>query len=108
MALKASTHAVCDLKYHLVRTPKYRKHLLVDEVAQATQEIFQQAAGAYDMEIDAMEVMEDHVHLFLSTSPRYSPTRVVQILKSVSARELFRRYQKSSKDVQMKLFDEIS
>jgi len=32
-----------------------------------------------------MEVMEDHVHLFLSAPPRYAPARVVQILKSLSA-----------------------
>ena len=144
MPLKASAHAVYDLKYHFVWTPKYRKHLLVGEVAQATQEIFRQVAEAYDMEIDTMEVMEDHVHLFLSASPRYSPARVVQILKSIAARELFRRfpqlrrnlwggqlwedgyfvrsvgdevtaevirryirYQKSSRDIQLRLFDQI-
>ena len=39
-----------------------------------------------------MEVMEDHVHLFLSAPPRYSPAQIVQILKSISAREVFERY----------------
>jgi REP element-mobilizing transposase RayT len=39
-----------------------------------------------------MEVMEDHVHLCLSAPPRYAPARVVQILKSISARELFARF----------------
>jgi putative transposase len=92
MAPKASAHAVYDLKYHFVWAPKYRKHILVGEVAQAAGEILQQAAGAYDMEIDTLEVMEDHVHLFLSATPRYSPARVVQILKSLSARELFARF----------------
>ena len=43
------------------------------------------------MEIDTLEVMEDHVHLCLSAPPRYAPARVVQILKSISARELFAR-----------------
>jgi putative transposase len=92
MAPKASAHAVYDLKYHLVWAPKYRKHVLVGEVAQAAGEIFQQAAEAYDMEIDTLQVMEDHVHLFLSAPPRYSPARIVQILKSISARELFARF----------------
>jgi putative transposase len=36
--------------------------------------------------------MEDHVHLFLSAPPRYAPARIVQILKSISARELFARF----------------
>ena len=92
MAYKASAHAVYDLKYHLVWAPKYRKDILVGEVAQTVQQLFQQIAEAYDMDIDTMEVMEDHVHLFLSAPPRYAPARMVQILKSISARELFARF----------------
>ena len=92
MAPKASAHAVYDLKYHFVWTPKYRKELLIGEVAEALVEILQRVAEAYDMEIDTMEVMEDHVHVFLSVPPRYSPARVMQIMKSISARELFARF----------------
>lgn len=92
MAAKAGAHSVYDLKYHFVWTPKYRKELLTGEVAEAVREIIQSVAGAYDMEIDTMEVMEDHVHVFLSAPPRYSPARVMQIMKSISAREIFVRY----------------
>ena len=92
MAPKASAHAVYDLKYHFVWTPKYRKELLIGEVAEATREILGEIAEAYDMEIDTLEVMEDQVHVFVSSPPRYSPARVMQILKSVSARELFARF----------------
>jgi putative transposase len=92
MAHKASAHAVYDLKYHIVWAPKYRRDVLVGEIAQAVQELFGQIATAYDIEIDTMEVMDDHVHLFLSAPPRYAPARIVQILKSISARELFARF----------------
>jgi putative transposase len=92
MAPKASAHAVYDLKYHFVWTPKYRKDLLTGELAEAVREILQSVAEAHDMEIDTMEVMEDHVHIFLSTPPRYSPARVMQIMKSISAREVFARF----------------
>ena len=92
MAYKASAHAVYDLKYHIVWTPKYRKALLVGEGAQTVQELFDQIAAAYDLEIDTMEVMEDHVHVLLSAPPRYAPARIAQILKSISARELFARF----------------
>jgi putative transposase len=91
MAYKASAHAVYDLKYHIVWTPKYRKALLVGEVAQAVQELFYRIAAAYDLELDTREVMEDHVHVFLSAPPRYAPARIAQILKSISGRELFAR-----------------
>jgi len=92
MARKASGHAVYDLKYHFVWTPKYRKDLLIGKVAEATRKILGEIGEAYDMEIDTLEVMEDYVHLFLSSPPRYSPARVMQILKSKSARELFVRF----------------
>ena len=91
-ALRTSSHAVYDLKYHLVWTPKYRKHILTGEVAQVAKESIRQAAEAYTMWIDTLEVQEDHVHLFLEAPPKYSPARVVQILKSLSARELFQRF----------------
>ena len=92
MAYKASAHAVYDLQYHIVWTPKYRKAGLVGEIAQAVQDLFDQIAEAYAMELDTMEVMEDHVHLFLSAPPRYAPARMVQILKSLAARALFARF----------------
>jgi len=92
VAPRASAHAVYELKYHFVWAPKYRRKVLVDEVAEAARGIFQAVAEAYDMEIDTLEVMEDHVHVFLTAPPRYAPARVVQILKSLSARELYERF----------------
>jgi putative transposase len=92
MPYKASAHAVYALQYHLVWAPKYRKDVLVGEVVQTVETLFRQIAEAYEIEIDTMEVLEDHVHLFLSAPPRYAPARIVQILKSISARELFARF----------------
>ena len=39
-----------------------------------------------------MEVMEDHVHLFLVVPPRYAPSEVVNIMKSISAKMLFKEF----------------
>jgi len=41
-----------------------------------------------------MEVMEGHVHIFIAVLPRYSPAQVVRVLKSVSAREVFKKFAK--------------
>jgi len=90
--MKTSAHAVYDLKYHFVWVPKYRKHLLVGDVAEAAKEILREVAEAYGMEVDTLEVVDDHVHVFLSAPPRYAPARVMQIMKSISARELFARF----------------
>ena len=90
--VKRTRHAVYDLKYHIVWIPKYRKIILEGKIAVRLKEIFQEIAERYEFEIDTMEVMEDHVHLFLSAPPRYAPARVVQIMKSSSANIVFQHY----------------
>jgi len=91
-ALRRSSHAVYDIKYHLVWIPKYGKQILVGEVAEYTKEVFRRIGEEYGFVIDTMDVEEDHVHIFLEALPKYSPARVAQILKSISAREIFHRF----------------
>ena len=99
MGIRRTKHAVYDLKYHLVWIPKYRKYVLSDENSKHLKEVFQQIAEEYEFKIDIMEVMGDHVHIFVEVPPRYSPAQVVQIVKSVSAREVFRKFPKLRKQL---------
>lgn len=92
MELKRTSHAVYDTKYHLVWTPKYRKWILRGDIRTKVEEIFQEIAGNHDFEIDTLEVAQDHVHIFLSFPPRYSISRVVGMLKSISASVIFREH----------------
>ena len=92
MGVRRTKHAVYDLKYHLVWIPKYRKQILDKEVSDYIKAIFNRIAEEYEFRIDTMEVMEDHVHVFVEVPPRYSPARVVQVMKSISAREVFKKY----------------
>ncbi len=92
MGVRRTKHAVYDLKYHLVWITKYRKHILDNEVSDYLRAIFNKIAEEYEFRIDTMEVMEDHVHMFVEVPPRYSPARVVQIMKSISAREVFSQF----------------
>ena len=54
--------------------------ILRGELAKRLKTTFQEISERYKFEIDTMEVKDDHVHLFLSAPPRYSPARVVQII----------------------------
>ncbi|MBI2852149.1 MAG: IS200/IS605 family transposase [Chloroflexi bacterium] len=92
MGIRRTKHVVYDLKYHLVWVPKYRAHILDEEVGQYVKEVFRQIAEEYNFRIDTMEVMEDHVHVFIEAPPLYAPARVVQIMKSISAREVFKKF----------------
>ena len=97
MGVRRTKHAVYDLKYHLVWVPKYRKHLLGKEVADYLKATFTKIAEEYGFRIDTMEVMEDHVHIFVEAPPKYSPSEIVQIMKSISGREVFKKFPKLRK-----------
>ena len=66
--------------------------VLRGDLAKRLKVVFQEIAERYEFEIDTMEVQGDHVHLFLSAPPRYSPARVVQIMKSISAKIIFEEF----------------
>ena len=99
MGIRRTKHAVYDLKYHLVWIPKYRKHILNRDVSGYLKEVFKQIAEEYGFAIDTMEVVEDHVHIFIEAPPRYSPAEVVQIMKSISGREVFKKFPKIKKQL---------
>jgi putative transposase len=84
MELKRTSHAVYDTKYHLVWAPKYRKWILRDDIRDRVKELFEEISRNHDFEIDTLEIAKDHVHIFLSFPPRYSISKVVGILKSIS------------------------
>jgi len=97
--IRRTKHAVYDLKYHLVWCPKYRKKIFTKEIEEVARDIFKEVARQYEFEIDEMEVAIDHMHIFLGVPPRYSPSEVVQILKSISAREIFKRFPQLKKQL---------
>ena len=90
--LRRTSHAVYELNYHIVWAPKYRRRVLTGEVRKRVLELFSRIAEEYGFEIIEQEVVEDHVHVFVSAPPKISPSDVVRVLKSISARELFREF----------------
>ncbi len=73
--------------------------MLRGELAKKLKMTFQEISERYEFEIDTMEVKDDHVHLFLSAPPRYSPARVVQVIKSISAKMVFRQFPEVKKQL---------
>ena len=97
--VKRTSHAVYDLKYHFVWIPKYRKMILTEEIAKRVEEVFREIAEVYEFEIDRMAVVEDHVHIFLSAPPKYAPGEIVRILKSRSAKVVFKEFRDVRKEL---------
>jgi len=85
---KRSATTVYNISYHLIWCPKYRRKVLVGEVAERLKELLLQKAQEIGVEIVQMEVMPDHVQLFVKTDPTNSPHFIVHQLKSYTSRVL--------------------
>jgi putative transposase len=89
MKARRGAHTVYQLAYHFVWTPRYRCRVLTGEVAERLDELIRSICAAYDWVIEALSIQPDHVHLFVSCPPADAPARVMNRLKSLTARELY-------------------
>lgn len=89
--VKKGYHCAWQIHYHIVFPVKYRKALLDKEVVEIIKESAIGIEERYAIEIEAMGMDKDHIHILCSAHPKISPGRVVQIFKSITAREIFRR-----------------
>lgn len=80
--------AVYVLKYHLVWCPKYRRPVLEGAVADRLRDILGEVAAEIELTVLALEVMPDHVHLFVEANPRWAVAGLVNRFKGVSSRTL--------------------
>jgi putative transposase len=99
MPLKRTSHAVYEAKYHLVWCPKYRKKILAEEIRPRVKELFIEISSHFDFEIDRCEIAEDHIHILISFPPKYSVSRVIGILKSISGSKIFKEFPKVKKQL---------
>ena len=91
--LYRSSHSVYDCRYHLIWSVKYRKRALAHEhEREECKKLLGRAASEYGMEIYAVEVDTDHVHMYVQIPPQRAVGRAVGILKSISARMMFKRF----------------
>ena len=91
--IRNTSHARYSLWYHLAWGTKYRKRIWRDDYTKnRVKIIFQTIAAQYDMDISTIEIMSDHVHCMISAPPRIAPSRIAQILKSVSTTLLFEEF----------------
>ena len=80
--------AVFNLSYRIVWCPKYRLKVLVGDVDARLKHVLQATAGRYGVLIETMEVMPDHVHLFVTADPTRCVAEMVNRLKGASSRIL--------------------
>lgn len=91
-------HAVYLTQYHIVWCPKFRYAVLNGERQEKLKQILTDICHTYDYVIKAIEVMPDHIHLFIDIPQTVAPCDAVRTLKSISAVRLLKD------DVQLRHF----
>ena len=77
--------------YHIVCPAKYRKAIFTDEVDKVLKEICEEISKRYEIDFIEIGTDVDHVHFLVQSVPIYSPKKIVQIIKSLSAKEIFKK-----------------
>jgi putative transposase len=87
-----SNKSVYNIGYHLIWCSKYRRKVLVGAVEARLKVLLAEKAAKIGIVIDTMEVMPDHVHLFVKASPVLAPHFIVQQLKGFTSHELRKEF----------------
>lgn len=84
-------HNISVLIYHLVCPAKYRRVVFDQQVDQELKDICLEISDRYEIHFLEIGTDGDHVHFLVQSVPTYSPTKIVRTIKSITAREIFKR-----------------
>ena len=93
------SHNVTVLMYHLVFPAKYRRAVIDAEVDGVLKETCIEIEKRYQVKFLEIGTDRDHVHFLVQSVPMYSVTKLVRMIKSITAREVFRRCPKVKKQL---------
>jgi putative transposase len=90
-ALIRKKHNVSILMYHFVFVAKYRRLVITEEVDKVLQQVCIEISKRFEIRFLEIGAERDHVHFLIQSVPSFSPTKIVTIVKSITAREIFSR-----------------
>ena len=85
-------HSVLNIGYHLIWCTKYRKKLLYANVENCLKTLVREKCSRLGIRVGTMEVMPDHVHLFVQCPQHLAPAFVVAQLKGYTSYALLREF----------------
>ncbi len=88
IAYKSNHNVYFSCKYHVVWCPKYRRKVLVEQVAKRLEQIIREVCKEHQAEVLSLEIMPDHVHLLVEVDPQFGIHRLVKLIKGRSSRYL--------------------
>ena len=83
------SHNISILIYHFVCPAKYRRVVISDRVDKVLKDVCLEIEKRYEIRFIEIGTDRDHVHFLIQSVPMYSAKKIVQIVKSITAREVF-------------------
>lgn len=99
MKVRKACHCAYRIRYHLVFVVKYRKDLITPEIFEYMKNVCKGIEQKYFIWFDALGHEENHIHLVVEAASKYSPSNIMQICKSILARQIFKRFPKIKKEL---------
>ena len=88
IAYKSNRHVYYSCKYHVVWCPKYRRKVLIEQVAERLAQVIREVCSEHEAEVLSLDIQPDHVHLLVECDPQFGIHRLVRLIKGRSSREL--------------------
>ena len=80
------------LLYHLVFPLKYRENIITGEIGEGLKQVCLDISERYEVHFVEIGYEPDHVHFLVQSVPSYSVSKMTNMLKSITAKELFKRF----------------
>ena len=90
MELTRNSHHVFRIMYHFVWIPKYRHKVFTEPYRSGLKDIICKIGYDYNIEIVELEIPVDHIHMVVRSEPKICPSWIMQVIKSISARNFFK------------------
>ena len=89
--LVRKSHNVSVLIYHYVCPARYRRVVFDQKVDEILKVVCLEISKRYEIEFIEIGTDKDHVHFLIQSVPTYSPTKIIRVVKSITAREIFKQ-----------------
>ena len=100
----SASHCKYLIQYHIIWCPKFRFSVLKGNVEDALKQILKKICNDYNYHIKALEVMPDHIHIFVDVPQTAASCDVVSTFKDISAIELFKAFPQLIQFCRMRYF----
>ena len=79
--VRTSHHCKYDINYHIIWIPKYRKPILTGKIVEVLKAIIEGQCQEMSISNLELEIMPDHLHLFVGAKPTATPFKIIHKLK---------------------------